>query len=93
MIQGICRYLQEVSNRLFSEGLHAFGREPSPEGLFKYLQAYLDGKLPDSVIQRICDTAPSQLDALPNSIMQQYGDELQISAAAGNKNGMHRTFE
>lgn len=89
-----CRYLQEVSNRLFSEGLHAFGREPSPDGLFKYLQAYLEGReVPDSVSRLICDTELSQLDQLANKMSQQYGDELQHGGAVDDKHGapcMHK---
>jgi cobalamin biosynthesis Mg chelatase CobN len=85
-----CRYLQEVSNRLFSEGLHTFGREPSPEDLFKYLHAYLEGLLPDAVIQLICNTPSSQLDELPSTIMRQYGDELQHHGASGNLEGAFR---
>jgi cobalamin biosynthesis Mg chelatase CobN len=82
-----CRYLQEVSNRLFSEGLHTFGREPSSEDLFKYMNAYLEGRLPDDVIQLVCDTSPSQLDSLPSKIMRDYGKELQHMGASQKMNG------
>ena len=36
-------YLAEVQERLFSEGLHVFGRKPSSEQLLAYLEAYFEG--------------------------------------------------
>lgn len=48
-------YLQEVENRLYSEGLHILGMSPPPEQIGKYLAAYFDGKLPEDVIKTISD--------------------------------------
>ena len=46
-------YLQVVENRLFSEGLHVIGQAPTPEGMRKYLSAYLGSKVPDGVVDLI----------------------------------------
>eukprot|EP00892_Ulva_mutabilis_P009150 jgi/Ulvmu1/6607/UM003_0244.1 len=65
-------YLQEVSNRLFSEGLHAFGREPSPADLRSYLSAYLSGRLGDADIAAIADAAPADLPATVQRLQRAY---------------------
>lgn len=76
-----CRYLQEVSNRLFSEGLHAFGREPSAADLHAYLHAYTDGRLPDAAVDAL---AAAPADDLP-AVVQRL--ERQFSSSPGNGNG------
>ena len=39
-------YLQTLESRLFSEGLHTLGAQPSPAQLGSYLEAYLGERLP-----------------------------------------------
>lgn len=67
-----CRYLQEVSNRLFSEGLHEFGREPAEAELRAYLTAYLDGRLGDADIDAICTASPADLPAVKQRLLRAY---------------------
>lgn len=67
-----CRYLQEVSNRLFSEGLHEFGREPGAPELHAYLAAYLDGRLPDADVAALAEAPASDLDAVVRRLERQF---------------------
>jgi cobalamin biosynthesis Mg chelatase CobN len=57
-------YLQEVGNRLFSEGLHQLGQAPGPSEQKAYLDAYLDGRLPDDDVVRIAEAPLEDLEAV-----------------------------
>lgn len=77
-----CRYLQEVSNRLFSEGLHAFGREPTAAELRAYLSAYTDGRLGDGAVEALAEAAPADLPAVVQRLERQFA-----ASATGNGSG------
>jgi len=49
----VYEYLQVLEQRLFSSGLHILGQKPDPEQLKSYLEAFFDGDLSDSEIDRI----------------------------------------
>lgn len=53
----VYQYLLELENRLYSEGLHVLGTPPGPEQMQKYLSAYFDGALDETVIQRVVEHA------------------------------------
>jgi cobalamin biosynthesis Mg chelatase CobN len=82
-----CRYLQEVSNRLFSEGLHQFGAPPSPENLSSYLSAYLGDRLPDDEIEQIASTPRGDLAALRNTLERRYAMPSAERDSAGTAGG------
>lgn len=60
-------YLLEVENRLYSEGLHILGSPPNSEQMLKYLSAYFNGKLDDTVLQRIVDQDDTVMQASSSS--------------------------
>ena len=45
--------IQELENRLFSEGLHVLGEAPSPPRMRKFLDAYFDGSLPEAAVEAV----------------------------------------
>ena len=45
--------VQELENRLFSEGLHVLGEAPSPPRMQQFLEAYFDGALPEAAIEAV----------------------------------------
>lgn len=48
-------YLQVLENRLFSSGLHVLGEPPTPDELYRYLQAYFGEALPEGVLSAIAN--------------------------------------
>ena len=48
-------YLAELQERLFSEGLHVFGRKPSAEQAYAYLEAYYADALPADVLEAVSE--------------------------------------
>jgi len=52
-IERLYQYLQVVEQRLFSEGLHTLGQEPTGAQVASYLSAYFDDKLPASIIDDV----------------------------------------
>lgn len=77
-----CRYLQEVGNRLFSEGLHLFGQVPTPDGLSQYLSAYIGTQLPEDVIDSIARTPSHDLPSLRQAL------ELRYALPAAQREGV-----
>lgn len=75
-----------MSNRLFSEGLHAFGREPSTADLQAYLHAYVDGRLPDAAVDALA-AAPAQ--DVP-AVVQRLERQFSSSPGSGNRAGALR---
>ena len=53
----VAEYLAELQERLFSEGLHVFGREPDSAQIFSYLEAYFeaDEHLAPPVLQAVSE--------------------------------------
>jgi magnesium chelatase subunit H len=52
-------YLQVLEDRLFSSGLHVLGKQPNPEELMGYLDAYFGEELPAEVVAEIASGADS----------------------------------
>jgi hypothetical protein len=67
-----CRYLQEVSNRLFSEGLHRLGEAPNRESLHKYLTAYMDDRLPGEAVDKIANCSEDELEDVRRDLERQF---------------------
>jgi cobalamin biosynthesis Mg chelatase CobN len=65
-------YLQEVGNRLFSEGLHQLGQAPGPAALEQYLDAFLDGRLPPDDVSQIAQAPLKDLDAVRLDLERRY---------------------
>jgi magnesium chelatase subunit H len=76
-------YLQEVENRVFSEGLHVLGQPPSTDQTFKYLSAYFGDDLSPEAVQAVAE-APSLLPfaSLQSSSMTTTGGNGTEIAAA-----------
>ncbi|WPT13938.1 Magnesium-chelatase subunit H [Picochlorum sp. SENEW3] len=60
-------YLLELENRLYSEGLHILGSPPNDEQMHKYLSAYFDGKLDDTILQSIVEEEDERIQASSSS--------------------------
>ena len=72
-ISQVYQYLLELENRLYSEGLHVLGTPPNPEQMQKYLSAYFDGALDESIIHQIAQhhgVDKEEEDALVNEAIQ-----------------------
>ena len=61
---GMAAYLTEVEGRLFSEGLHVFGRPPDAEQMVQYLDGYFQGSaLPPEAMRLVAERAAAGCDA------------------------------
>lgn len=76
-------YLQEVENRVFSEGLHVLGQPPAIDQTFKYLSAYFGDDLSPEAVQAVAE-APAL-----SSSMHTAGSDANIEAA---RLSLERTF-
>ena len=72
-------YLQEVENRLFSEGLHVLGQAPTPDQTAQYLSAYFGEQLPVEAVEAV---AGLSMGGGHGSSGGQSGDELYAARAA-----------
>jgi magnesium chelatase subunit H len=85
-------YLQEVENRVFSEGLHVLGQPPAIDQTFKYLSAYFGDDLSTEAVQAVAE-APSLLPSASSmqspSMSTTGGSGADIEAA---RLALERTF-
>ena len=51
--------MQELENRLFSEGLHVFGNPPQPQAMQQYLQAYFGDRIPEHALSVVSEDSLS----------------------------------
>lgn len=70
-----------VEGRLFSEGLHILGQEPSPDNMRSYLSAYFGDRLPEAAIQEVATGGDDQddIEALRDRLersFQQVGNDV-----------------
>mmetsp|Transcript_1572 Transcript_1572/g.5385 ORF Transcript_1572/g.5385 Transcript_1572/m.5385 type:complete len:1547 (-) Transcript_1572:1607-6247(-) len=52
----VYQYLSVVENRLFSEGLHTFGQQPSETQLTQYLEAYFGDDIPSDLARAVASS-------------------------------------
>ena len=66
-------YLGVLENRLFSEGLHTIGAEPTPEAAGQYLEAYFGERLSEDEVRAVASMpAGSSLDDVRASLERSF---------------------
>ena len=74
-------YLGVLENRLFSEGLHSFGKAPTQENMVQYLNAYFDGDVEEGIIDDIVKADPTEtLETTKARLEQTYNLSLPVDA-------------
>ena len=76
-----------MEGRLFSEGLHILGQEPSQKNMRSYLAAYFGDRLPDVALDEVAsgtgqdaDSIDALRDRLERSFQQVWGDPILLTS-------------